>query len=125
MKTIVRESMLADAKPLAKNLRKADLREMYATYGKDSNVEEILTQSIAATADPKTIEVDGEPVGVFGGVDGKESVPTLGWVWMVGTDRIGEIRTHFLRNCQDELEKMQDSFEVLCNYVDARNSVDI
>ena len=52
MKTLVRESMLSDAKPLAKFLRKADLRELYATYGKDADVEEILTQSIKSTTDP-------------------------------------------------------------------------
>ena len=125
MNAIVRESMFQDAEHLSKNLRKADLRELYATFGSDIDVKEVLKQSIDITTNPKTIEVDGKPIGVFGVVDGKEDIPTLGWVWMVGTDRIGDIKHYFLRNCRHELEKMQDSFEVLCNYVDARNTVHI
>ena len=125
MNAVVRDFKKSDIAPLAKNLRHADKQEMYATFGSGSDIYELLEKNTVATTVAKTIEYKGEPIGVFGVADGNEQNFGLGWVWMVGTDRIKEIRTQFLRNCKEELEKMQGDYDILCNYVDARNKVHI
>tara|TARA_R100000458_G_scaffold18224_2_gene15798 strand:- start:7991 stop:8467 length:477 start_codon:yes stop_codon:yes gene_type:complete len=125
MNAVVRDFKQSDVKHLAKNLRHADKQELYATFGNHSDIQDVLDKNVAVTTDAKVIEYKGKPIGVFGVADGHEENFNLGWVWMVGTDDIKEIRTQFLKQCKEELEKMQSKYDVLCNYVDARNKVHI
>tara|TARA_R100000808_G_C2147641_1_gene155647 strand:- start:1820 stop:2296 length:477 start_codon:yes stop_codon:yes gene_type:complete len=125
MNAVVRDFSLTDIKYLSENLRNADLQELYATFGNDSDIPCVLAKNLAVTPNAKVIEYKGKPIGVFGVADGHERNLKLGWVWMVGTNDIKKIKTQFLKECKEELEKMQIEYDVLCNYVDARNKVHI
>ena len=125
MTTIVRESKLQDAIDMAPNLRRADYEELQACIGPSMDVVDVLRAGIEHSDDPRTVEVDGEPIAIFGVVDSKEEIPKVGWVWLLGTNGIKEIRTEFLRNCKKHLATQEEPYEVLTNFVDARNAVHI
>ena len=125
MAVSVRESMLEDAARMAPNLRTADLRELQACCGPDVSPQEVLEAGIKTSKDPRTLEVDGEPAAIFGVVDAKEEEPSVCIVWLLGTNKIKDVRSYFLRNCKDVLENIGEPYEVLTNFVDARNTVHV
>jgi len=125
MRAIIRESTLQDATDMAPNLRAADVAELQASLGDLMDTEEILQVSIEHSDDPRTVELEGEPIAIFGVVDSKEEIPKVGYVWLLGTNRIKDIRNQFLRRCKEQLSEQEKPYEVLTNFVDARNKVHI
>lgn len=125
MKAIVRESILQDAKDMAPYLRDADYAELKASLGDLLDTEEILEISIEHSDDPRTVELDGKPIAIFGVVDSHETIPRVGYVWMLGTNKIKDIRGQFLRKCKEQLIQQEEPYEVLTNFVDKRNKVHI
>jgi hypothetical protein len=67
--------------------------------------------------------IDGEPVCMFG-VVASSILGNVGRPWMVGTKQLDEHPLVFLRRCKREgcLREMRERFDVLTNYVDARNT---
>lgn len=65
------------------------------------------------------------PMGMWGVIpDGK--FPQAGRIWMLGTDELvqdSRNRVRFLKECKRELERMLTQYDVLWNYMDARNVV--
>jgi len=125
MRAIIRESTLQDATDMAPNLRAADVAELQASLGDLMDTEEILQVSIEHSDDPRTVELEGEPIAILGVVDSKEEIPKVGYVWLLGTNRIKDIRNQFLRRCKEQLSEQEKPYEVLTNFVDARNKVHI
>lgn len=122
---IIRESILKDAMDMAPNLRVADFEELRASVGPSMDPEEVLLAGIKESDDPRTVELDGEPIAIFGVVDSHEEIPKVGHVWMLGTNQIKDIRNQFLRRCKEQLSEQEKPYEVLTNFVDARNKVHI
>lgn len=63
---------------------------------------------------------DGEPVCVFG-VSAASVLVSSGAPWMVGTEEIDKHPFRFLRHGRDVIQHMLRQYEILENYVDARN----
>ena len=74
---------------------------------------------------PRTVELNGKPIAIFGVVDSHETIPRVGYVWMLGTNEIKDIRSQFLRKCKEQLIQQEEPYEVLTNFVDKRNKVHI
>lgn len=121
----VRAAKGKDAAAMAPNLRAADLAELQASLGADADPEAVLKAGIKYSDDPRTVLVDGVPAAIFGVCDTGESEPTVGCIWLMGTDAIETISMAFLRGCKAHLPMQQASYEILTNFVDSRNTVHI
>ena len=122
---IVRNSEVEDAIRMAHNLRKADMNELKAVRGNDLDTAHVLYEGIKNSDKPRTFVIDGEPSAIYGVVNQNEPNLNVGWVWLLGTDRIKEAKTFFLKHSKKELEEQGKEYDVLANYVDARNTVHI
>jgi len=49
----------------------------------------------------------------------------IGSIWMVGTPDLKKISVSFLKNCQGVFKVLKNNFQLLHNYVDARNELHI
>jgi hypothetical protein len=126
VKAHTRPTVPADIPVVAKNMRAADVAEVQA--GSGSTPQEALLYCYMMGRPCETIAAaDGEPVAMWGVVpDG--AYPEAGRVWLLGTDRLvvdSTVRVRFLRHAKREVERMGRMYDVLWNYVDARNQVHI
>jgi hypothetical protein len=126
VKTHTRPAVPADIPAVAKYMRAADVAEVKA--GSGSTPEEVLLYSFMMGRPCETwVAYDGEPVAMWGVVpDGR--YPEAGRVWLLGTDRMvteGAVRMRLLRQAKQEVERVGRLYDVLWNYVDARNQVHI
>lgn len=126
MRTHTRPAVPADIPAVAHHLRASDLAEVQA--GSGSTPEEVLLFAFMMGRPCRTVVApDGEPVAMCGVVpDG--AFPEAGRVWLLGTERLvadGRVRMGFLRQAKQEVERMGELYDVLWNYVDARNQVHV
>lgn len=49
----------------------------------------------------------------------------IGSVWLLGAQELNNYSLYFLRHCRSWVNKLQEDYIVLWNYVDARNKVHI
>lgn len=118
-KGYVRAATLADIKPLADDLRSADIAELKAASG--CTPEQAIRIGIEAGDTYVACLPDGTPVMVFGVT---ECIPKeLGAVWAVATNRFKEVRTQFLRESRGCVEELCKPYRVTFNYTDARNTL--
>lgn len=109
---------LEHVKYVADNIRQADKDELYSASGKFPL--HALLHGYMHSDYLKSGCVNGIPICIFG------TVPVLehtALVWMVGTDEIERVSTRFLRESRRYADEMQDKYNLLWNYVDARNTV--
>lgn len=120
MKT--RQADEVDCALLSSILRQADLDEIAAASGERPLVA--LCKGLWASEFCHAITEDDEnhPLAIFGIVR-VESNPTIGLVWMLGSDLIKMHSIEFLRKSKEWVEA-QD-YEILYNNIDARNTVHI
>lgn len=107
-------------------MRARDLAEIHA--GSGSSPEEVLLFAFMMGRPCETVvDHDGQPVAMWGVVpDG--AYPKAGRVWLLGTDRLvadRRVRMGFLRQAKQEVGRMGQLYDVLWNYVDARNQVHV
>jgi hypothetical protein len=119
---IIREARVADAVALAPRLREADRRECIANTG--ITPEFILPHSVATPGSTWALEANGECIGLFG-VDTVFGHPQFGIIWMVTSDEILKHRRQLLRDTPVLLDKIHQTYPLLGNHVDARNTVHI
>ena len=122
---IVRNSEVEDAIKMAHNLRKADMNELQAVLGKNLDTAHILYEGIKNSDNPRTFVVDGDPAAIYGVVNAQSDNLNVGWVWLLGTNKIKEAKTFFLKHSKKELAEQEKEYDVLANYVDVRNTVHI
>ncbi|MAH44909.1 hypothetical protein CMI37_03720 [Candidatus Pacearchaeota archaeon] len=119
----VRLSQAEDCVSLAGQLRSADLKELQA-HG--VTPEKALTVGYEASTPCYTIEHEGEPVAMFGVSPLTVGVPKqTGAVWLLGSDRIKDIRTRFLRESRQWLEEISKPYALLANVVHEENALHI
>ena len=110
-----------DAEELSKNLREEDLEEIKA----NSNVSayHALTGGVKYSHLPLAIMNDeNKPIMIMGVVpQGKQ----LGLIWLLSSPEINVMPITFLRNCKGVLKLFLQSYPVLYNYIDARNTLHI
>ena len=116
----VRPSVLEDVPYLASRLRAEDEAEVKAHSG--LSAYDALMIGFENCANCGTGILKNEPILMFGA--GKV-LPDVGMVWMLGTDKIAEGRVSVLRQSKEWLDELHQEFDLLFNYVDARNEVHI
>lgn len=121
MMATFRQTKPEDIKPLAENLRKADIEELAASTGLTPEVALRLSVSVSEEANTIVLE-DGTVVGIFGL---SHMSDTVGCPWLVGTDLLPTIRTAFLRGSKAWIEEKNEEYPVLTNYVHAKNETAI
>ena len=126
VRTHTRPAVPADIAVVAKKMRAEDVAEVQASSG--STPQEVLLYCFMMGSPCETVAApDGEPVAMWGVVpDGR--YPEAGRVWLLGTDRLvadSRVKVGFLRQAKQEVERMGRLYDVLWNYVDARNQVHI
>jgi len=116
-KLIVRPVREGDIETIAAGMRAADRDEIHATLG-DIDVLAVLRQGAETSALIWTIEVGGEPAGVFGVTQGTEQI---GVPWMLGTYALERAPKQLTKLGRAYVHLMLQKYETLLNYVDARN----
>ena len=118
----VRTANHGDIARMAPHVREADRQELWAIGY--MTPEKALTEGLRMSKFAYTGTVDGRPAVMFGVCDGAV-LGGLGNVWLIGTDEIEQNALTFLYESPKYLRKMQKRYEMLTNYIDARNKVAI
>ena len=117
----VRPTKPEDASRMAPRMRQADIDEIRASSG--LNHYEGLQQSVKASVECYTAWIGNSPIAIFGiSATDNESIACI---WMLGTDIIKEHRIEFLRKSREWVDEFQNTYSVLFNNIDARNTVHI
>lgn len=117
----VHQTVPEDVDALAPRLRQADIDEIRAASGLDPQTALILSRQVSSMC--FTVFGEGRQIAMFG-VRPEEN-PSIGRIWMLGSDEIHDHRFGFLRRSKSWVDFLQDRYPILYNYIDARNSVHI
>jgi hypothetical protein len=103
-------------------MRQQDKDEVWASGG--FTPLEALAFSVEVTNEDMrwTALADGVPFCMWGASEHIQD-PTLGVVWLLGSDHIYQIKRRFILESRKYVSMMHDRFDTLANYVDARNTV--
>lgn len=126
-----RRSEYADIEYVAARLREADRQEVLAVYP-DRTPAEVLHEGYERSAPCHTMvrtwqRETPEPVGMWG-VCESEPQSRVGVIWMLGTDALVDspvVARRFLRECRKSLPLILDTYHVLTNIIDQRNTLHI
>jgi hypothetical protein len=119
----VRHAESRDAPRLASRLRTADLREIQSHVAEDPSAH--IERSIIHSNPCYTIwDYNGTPIAVFGVIpDSRED--GVGKIWMLASSILASHRYVFLKHSKEWIERLHQRYQVLWNYVDARNDMHI
>lgn len=120
---LIRESREQDADHLGKFLREADLLEM-KSFRQVTDPCIYLKEGIKASFQCWTCtDKKGVPIFVFGVVP---VIPNLyGAVWLMGTERIHEVKKEFIKDCKNWLPRLHQGFPLIGNFVYAENAIHV
>jgi hypothetical protein len=105
-------------------MRPEDVAEVYANSGLSPLVA--LTISFANSAQCYTIVNDRDEVcGMYGVVNDTLEPIKVGLVWMLASPKLFEGKRQFIKECRTYIDKLQEDYDLLYNYVDERNTVHI
>ena len=106
---------MAHVEPIARRCRQADIDELWATAAvlPAQAIEMGLRDSVYS----RTWLIDGEPA-VIGGI---REVAQGGILWLVTTDLMERHQRAFLIESRKEIEWAKANYNMLWNYIDARN----
>jgi len=115
-KLVVRAVREGDIESIAANLRIADIEEIHGATGHRDCFAVMRDGALRSTL-LWTIEVDGEPAGLFG------VAPALGFgmPWMLGTPALERAPKQLTKLGRAYVRLMSDKYATLLNYVDARS----
>lgn len=105
-----------DIEAIAANLRTADIEEIYGTLG-HRDCRSVMQAGAQTSALLWTIEVDGEPAGLFG----VTPAAGCGAPWMLGTPALERAPKQLTKMGRAYVRLMSDKYATLLNYVDARS----
>lgn len=116
---IVKKAVIGDILVIAENMRESDRNEVWSSHRHKplKAVVNAFQQSSLAW----TIHHKGFPVAMFGVASGGVLSDT-GYPWLLGTDGMYAITREFLRFSRYYVNLMQQSYAVLENWVDVRNT---
>jgi hypothetical protein len=104
---------------LAPLIRDSDRAEVYASHG-ILDMEQCLLDSIAISHESWCWVIDGEPVAAFGVAPGSY-LTRQGIPWLLATDALERHTYSFVKNSKIIVDYWLTKWDVLSNYVDARN----
>ena len=109
---------LVHAQYLATHLREQDKLELQASSGKDP--VHILLESIAISDVAWVALYEGNPCAVWGvcKLDGNR-----GGAWLLGTEAMYVNKRETMRLSRRFVKEMHKRYDILCNFVDERNTV--
>ena len=123
IRVCVRPTQPTDASWLAPRLRTADRNEIDALAGIDHL--EALQMAADASVIPFTIvDTQDHPIAMMG-CTRDVNIPWVGYIWLLGSNRIVDIRNTFLRQSRMWIPALGQPFKVLANVVDERNKTHI
>lgn len=123
MDKFLRPTTVADVEYVAKRLRKADKQECKAALGREPL--DVLLGSLDTCSKSLTLTTkEGDAVGLCG-VSPSIYGPDVGVVWMCATDAIKKHQMTFLRQSKVALKYLAADYQLIFNFVDARNLVHI
>lgn len=115
-KLIVREMHAGDIEAIAANLRNADIEEIHGSTGQRDCLA-VIEQGAQFSTLLWTIEVDGEPAGLFGVTPAQG----FGVPWMLGTPALERAPKQLTKLGRAYVHLMNQKYATLLNYVDARS----
>lgn len=113
---------IADIGPIAENMREADVREVWLSS--HMSPYEALRRSLEVSELAFTIVHEDQPIGMFG-VRCQSLLGKVGIPWLLGTDKIREVRRQFIYEGPRWIEVLQGDYRVLMNYVHADNAMSL
>ncbi len=113
---------LEHARRLAPALRDADKAEIKAASHLSSY--EALEYGVRFSTLSRTVFMDGQ-IACMWGVGSANLIGGVGVPWMLGSPLIKTHAASFLRRCGPCVEQLKAGFQLLENYVDARNTAAI
>lgn len=117
----IRAADFDDVELIAANAREADVLEL-AAVGSDPATA--MYKGLVMSTHAWTGLVNGVPVCMFG-VAPRSVLSGRGYPWMIGSRLLERYAVTFIRRCMPQVQKMRDSYNLLENYVDARNELAI
>lgn len=117
----IRQSVREDAFVLGPDLRPEDASEVMAAGGKFPT--EALLTGLEVSDECYTMTAGGKVLCMFGIV--QEKNPSIGRIWMLGSSHIHSHKFEFLRISKEWVASFQESYPILYNFIDARNTVHI
>lgn len=114
----IEAATIEHAEELAYCMRWADREEIWAAAHEEPL--QAIVQSMAASRDPMTGFVGDHLVCMFG-VGSPMICSTVGVPWMLATDELEQCPRLFLRKSRKAVAEMMNGYQLLRNYVDARN----
>lgn len=112
---------LDDTMAIADGMRKPDEEEVWAAAHM-TPVQAVLHS--CSGCKPKVGLADGRPVCLFG-VSSNTALSFTGTPWMLATDELELHQKPFIRRCRPVMAEMKEEFDLLRNWVDARNTIAI
>jgi len=119
-----RRSDIKDVRPVAFNMRQEDVSEVMAGCGQ-TPTDALLFCYFKSRPCMTIVGRSGNPIAMWGVVDQGDR---LGRVWMLATDELVDDKPNsiqFLRQARTWLARVMGDYDVLFNYVDARNVVHV
>ena len=116
---IVRTSNIDDVEYLSTRLRQSDIDEVWASH--NHTPHEALKISLERSTLCLTIVDNNIPIAMFG-INPDFILSDKAVIWFLSSDGIYKIKKRFLRNCKIFINMMLDQYEILYNFVDARNT---
>ena len=115
----VRVSEVDDGFELYEEMRIADFKEI---IGLDQHPWTAVRESFTASQKKfSLIDREGKLIAMFGVA--ATHVPTVGCVWMLGTDRIRFVKRDFIRNSKAWVNELMGDYRCLVNLVSSSNKI--
>jgi hypothetical protein len=108
---------------IAEDMREADRREVWASHR--HTPERALRYSLESAELAWTCFVEGVPAFMWGVSRLGSLISFTGSPWLLGTPAIAKVAREFLRQCPDYVERMQELFPRLENYIHVENRLSI
>lgn len=118
--TFTRPATLADAKRVAERLREADRQEVLAAGGVDPRI--VLPSYVLEGREVYAAGLAEDGLAeILWGVDPIPYCDNAAVVWMLSTDRLYDYPVEFVVRAKEGFEQLHQRFELLTNFIDARN----
>ena len=112
------EALPEHVEAIAADTRQADVDELFASSG--ITPETAMWKGLVCSTHAWTGLIDDRPVCMFG-VAPRSVLSGRGYPWLIGTNRMEREARVFLRECRPQVAVMRGVYNLLENYVDARN----
>jgi len=118
--TFTRPATLEDAERVAARLREEDRQEVLAAGGVDPRI--VLPSYVREGREVYAAGLAEEGLAeLLWGIDPIPFYDGVAVVWMLSTDRIYDYPVEFVIRTREGLDQLHERFELLTNFIDARN----